>query len=73
MWEYFKGVGNSAQGMVKNRPTLQTPYFYKDWKWKVYLNVNTLFQRLSSKHWNTNVTWYPHFTLVYLFGITRIT
>ena len=26
---YFRGVGNSAQGMVKNRPTLQHHIFTK--------------------------------------------
>ena len=26
----------------------------------------------SSNHWNSNVTRYCHFTLVYLFGITRL-
>ena len=42
---------------------------YKDWKWKVYLNVITLFQTISLRQWNTNVTRHPcHFTSVYLFG-----
>ena len=38
-----------------------------------YLNVKTWFQRLSLKHLNSKVTWYRHFTHVYLFGITRLT
>ena len=70
---YFRGVGYSAQGMNGQEQTNpSTPYVYKDCKWKVFLNVNTLFQRLWLKHWNINVTQYCHFTLVYLFGITRL-
>ena len=33
-----------------------------------YLIVITLFQTISSRHWNINITHHRHFTLVYLFG-----
>ena len=48
MWWYFRGVGNSAQGTVENRPTLITWHFTKITCEKFILNVNTLFQTFSS-------------------------
>ena len=35
------------------------------------LNLQTT-NPFSSKHWNINITRYRHFTIVYLFGITRL-
>ena len=70
---YFRGVGNSAQGMNGQEQTNpSTPYVYKDCKWKVFLNVTTLCQTISSRHWNKTSLITVTLLFSIFWGITRL-